>query len=188
MELLAGDDNTEVVLQEGNCTFAFDYRKVYWNSRLRFEHSRLINTFSPSDVVADMFCGVGPFAIPAGKRGCSVYANDLNPDSYKALLQNCIRNHVENRVFPSNLDAREFILSLGKRNIPITQIIMNLPSAAEYFCDVFNQSFGKVKFYSEILLLSNRISLTLSLVCTVICLVIKAIPFKIVSKYFFLST
>ena len=183
MELLAGEDNTEVVLQEGNCTFSFDYRRVYWNSRLRFEHSRLINTFNPSDVVADMFCGVGPFAIPAAKRGCSVYANDLNPNSYKALLQNCAHNHVEDRVFPSNLDAREFILSLGKQNIPVNQIIMNLPSTAEHFCDVFNHAFGEVEFSSVILLLTSSILVILSPVCTVICLVIIAIPFKIVSKY-----
>lgn len=147
MEVLAGEDNTQVVLNEGNCTFAFDYRKVYWNSRLRFEHARLVHTFQPSDVVADMFCGVGPFAIPAAKRGCKVYANDLNPDSYEALVQNCSRNHVEERVLPSNLDAREFIHMIGKRNIPITQVIMNLPSSAECFCDVFRKAFGKVGYW-----------------------------------------
>ena len=31
----------------------------------------------------------GPFAVPAALRGCSVYANDLNPSSHKWLLENC---------------------------------------------------------------------------------------------------
>lgn len=46
--------------------------QVYWNSRLEAEHSRLVSTFSPSDVVVDVMAGIGPFAVPAGLRGCRV--------------------------------------------------------------------------------------------------------------------
>ena len=35
MEVLAGDANFEVVIKESNARFAFDFRKVYWNSRLQ---------------------------------------------------------------------------------------------------------------------------------------------------------
>ena len=35
MELLAGDESFEVVIKESNARFAFDFRKVYWNSRLQ---------------------------------------------------------------------------------------------------------------------------------------------------------
>ena len=42
-----------------------------------------------------MMCGVGPFAVPAAKhRQCVVYANDLNPSSYKYLCENVKRNKV----------------------------------------------------------------------------------------------
>ena len=50
--------------------------------------------FSAEDVVADVFAGVGPFALPAGKKGCGVLANDLNPESYKYLQQNIAQNSV----------------------------------------------------------------------------------------------
>lgn len=59
------------------------------------EHARLISQFSPDDVVADVFAGVGPFAIPAARKGTAVLANDLNPDSYKYLQQNIQDNKVK---------------------------------------------------------------------------------------------
>lgn len=56
--------------------------------------------FSPDDVIADVFAGVGPFALPAAKRGCGVLANDLNPESYKWLSRNVESNKVGKLVVP----------------------------------------------------------------------------------------
>jgi len=44
--------------------------------------------FKATDAVCDVMAGVGPFAMPAAKKGCMVYANDLNPISYKYMLEN----------------------------------------------------------------------------------------------------
>lgn len=67
---------------------------MYWNSRLGTEHERLVSLFSPNDLVADVFAGVGPFAIPAARKNCLVFANDLNPSSTEYLAQNCTDNKV----------------------------------------------------------------------------------------------
>lgn len=53
-----------------------------------------MDLFKPEDVIADVFAGVGPFAIPAGKKGCGVFANDLNPVSYNYLQINVDNNKV----------------------------------------------------------------------------------------------
>lgn len=38
--------------------------------------------------------GVGPFAVPAGKKGVFVWANDLNPDSIASMRDAITRNKV----------------------------------------------------------------------------------------------
>jgi tRNA (guanine37-N1)-methyltransferase len=93
-EVLAGEDDMNVEVREEDCIFRFDYSKVYWNSRLNTEHTRLVTMFNPGEVVCDVMAGVGPFAVPAGKKGVIVWANDLNPDSYASLKDAINRNKV----------------------------------------------------------------------------------------------
>ncbi|KAJ7170157.1 Met-10+ like-protein-domain-containing protein [Mycena filopes] len=109
MELLAGEPDYIVEHHESDCRFTFDFTEVYWNSRLHTEHERLVQTFQPEDVVADVFAGVGPFAIPAAKKGCAVLANDLNPQSAKYLSLNAENNRVADVVRVSCEDGRAFI-------------------------------------------------------------------------------
>ncbi|KAF9245861.1 Met-10+ like-protein-domain-containing protein [Melanogaster broomeanus] len=119
MEVLAGEPNFVVEHHESDCRFTFDFSKVYWNSRLHTEHDRLVQLFKPEDVVADVFAGVGPFAIPAAKKGCAVLANDLNPDSAHWLSKNIGVNHVADLVRASCEDGRDFIrnaVSLALQN------------------------------------------------------------------------
>ncbi|ORY14999.1 Met-10+ like-protein-domain-containing protein [Clohesyomyces aquaticus] len=108
-EVLYGPDDMNVTVLEQGCTFTFDFAKVYWNSRLHTEHERLCSSFQEGEAVCDVMAGVGPFAIPAGKKKCFVWANDLNPESYK-YLQECIaKNKVGNFVQPFNEDGHKFI-------------------------------------------------------------------------------
>ncbi|KAI4518017.1 hypothetical protein K525DRAFT_209569 [Schizophyllum commune Loenen D] len=115
MELLAGDPDFEVAHHEAGCVFRFDFRRVYWNSRLHTEHERLVALFHPTALIADVFAGVGPFAIPAAKKGCAVLANDLNPESYRWLAGNVGGNGVTPLVRPSCEDGRAFIRNAVRR-------------------------------------------------------------------------
>ncbi|KAI0842044.1 Met-10+ like-protein-domain-containing protein [Hypoxylon sp. FL0890] len=108
-EVLAGPDDLNVEARENDCVFRFDYSKVYWNSKLEGEHTRLINLFQPGEVVCDVMAGIGPFAVPAGKKSVFVWANDYNPESYRYLDENIRRNKVERYVRPFNQDGRKFI-------------------------------------------------------------------------------
>jgi tRNA (guanine37-N1)-methyltransferase len=99
-EVLAGPDDLNVQVTEGDCVFEFDYSKVYWNSKLETEHRRLINTFQPGEVVVDVMAGIGPFAVPAGKKHVFVWANDKNPESFKCLDAAVKRNKVSSPLPP----------------------------------------------------------------------------------------
>jgi tRNA (guanine37-N1)-methyltransferase len=103
MEHLAGDPSTVVRLKEHQCWFEFEYRDVYWNSRLQQEHGRLTEALFISPVlercqhrpvVADCTCGIGPFSVPIVKHahGIVSHANDLNPASIQWLSRNAELN------------------------------------------------------------------------------------------------
>ena len=158
MEILAGEENYNVEHKEGNVKFQFDLRKTYWSSRLQNERDRVLKLLEKNQVLCDAFCGVGPLALRACKKGVKVYANDLNPDAYEYLNNNIKLNKLNKGNFvikTYNMDAREFIKSLvnlskynkdedednGDKIFPedlhIDHFYMNLPKDAIEFLDVF---------------------------------------------------
>lgn len=110
-ELLAGPDDLNVTVSEEGCIFKFDYSKVYWNTRLNTEHRRLVAMFKEGEAVCDVMAGIGPFAVPAGKKNIFVWANDLNPESYASMVDAVKRNKVQDYVRPFNEDGKTFIPS-----------------------------------------------------------------------------
>lgn len=148
MEVLSGEENMLTKVRENNYSYEFDFSKVYWNPRLSTEHSRVTDLLNPGDVLFDVFAGVGPFAIPAAKKNCIVFANDLNPESHKWLLHNCKLNKVDQKVKVFNLDGKDFLqgpvreelmqrLGLSEEAKPSVHIVMNLPAKAVEFLSVF---------------------------------------------------
>ncbi|KAJ3182027.1 tRNA(m(1)G37)methyltransferase [Geranomyces variabilis] len=110
MEVLAGKRDLMAQVNESGCKFKFDFSRVYWNSRLQTEHSRVVSLFEPDSLVCDVMAGVGPYAIPAAKnKNCLVFANDLNPASFEYLCENIRANKVEHLIKPYNIDGRELI-------------------------------------------------------------------------------
>ena len=104
----------------------------------------------PARIVCDVFAGVGPFSIRAGKLGCKVLANDLNPACFEYLSRNIKKNKVTDKVKAFNQDARVFLASLlsnempeCKDFLPFTDIYMNLPMDAIEFLDVLQGRFDR---------------------------------------------
>lgn len=151
IDLLAGEDNYQVQTKENGVTFEFDFSKVYWNPRLSKEHDRVVELLATNSLVFDCFAGVGPFAIPlAKKKKVKVMANDLNPESYKWLHHNAMKNKVTNLVKTYNKDAKDFILEDIRETLleklqnheqhknETFSIVMNLPALAVTFLKYFH--------------------------------------------------
>uniref|UniRef100_A0A8D0ML95 tRNA (guanine(37)-N1)-methyltransferase n=2 Tax=Sus scrofa TaxID=9823 RepID=A0A8D0ML95_PIG len=163
MEVLSGEENMMTKVRENNYTYEFDFSKVYWNPRLSTEHSRITELLKPGDVLFDVFAGVGPFAIPAAKKNCTVFANDLNPESHKWLLHNCKLNKVDQKVKVFNLDGKDFLQGpvreelmqqlglLSKERKHSVHIVMNLPAKAVEFLCAFKSLLDGQPCSSELL-------------------------------------
>ncbi|XP_019500061.1 PREDICTED: tRNA (guanine(37)-N1)-methyltransferase [Hipposideros armiger] len=163
MELLSGEENMMTKVRENNYTYEFDFSKVYWNPRLSTEHSRITELHKPGDFLFDVFAGVGPFAIPIAKKNCTVFANDLNPESHKWLLHNCKLNKVDQKVKVFNLDGKDFLQGpvreelvqqlgpLSKERTHSVHIVMNLPAKAIEFLSAFKSLLDGQPCSSELL-------------------------------------
>ncbi|NXY86786.1 TRM5 methyltransferase, partial [Alcedo cyanopectus] len=149
MEVLAGESNLVTKVKENNIAYELDFSKVYWNPRLSTEHGRIVGLLQAGDVLFDVFAGIGPFAVPAARRNCRVFANDLNPAAYGWLLHNCRLNKVDAKVRAFNMDGRDFLRGVVReelsRELPLLReerkpsfhIVMNLPALAIEFLDAF---------------------------------------------------
>ncbi|KAL3455266.1 hypothetical protein BJX64DRAFT_282198 [Aspergillus heterothallicus] len=127
-EHLAGDRDMNVTHSEQNCVFSFNFSKVYFNSRLETEHRRLVEQFQPGEMVCDVMAGVGPFAVPAGKKKIFVWANDLNPHGYEVMQEAVKRNKVLKFVIPHNMDGREFIPWSAKTLLKEPPVTLTFPA------------------------------------------------------------
>lgn len=163
MEIIAGTtdkDDPEIfttkVKQHGN-EYIVPINKVYWNSRLEFEHKRFVDSLSSTDILYDVMAGVGPFSIPAGLKGIEVYANDLNQVAIDALNINWEKNRnkynmKKNKIKSYTMDGRKFIEMIRMEHLiygPIIEqqkdnkitrkrhFVMNLPTLSVTFLDSF---------------------------------------------------
>ncbi len=129
-DILAGE-GTETVHREYGCVFAVDIAEVYFSPRLATERHRVVEGVAAGEHVFDMFAGVGPFVIPAAKRGADCVGVDLNGVAVEYLRRNAERNGVADRVTAVHGDVREVEGYDGWAD----RIVMNLPHSADEFLE-----------------------------------------------------
>ncbi len=102
IEIIAGKNNFVTVHRELGCKFELDISKVLFCLGNHYERMRMIDVVKPSEIVIDMFAGVGQFTIPIAVHSKTerIWTIDKNPHAYSYLLKNIFLNSVENIVIP----------------------------------------------------------------------------------------
>ena len=129
-DVLYGEE-TETVHREYGSEFALDIAAVYFSPRLATERHRVVEQVEPGERFFDMFAGVGPFVIPAAKRGAECVGVDLNGAAVEYLRENAERNGVADRVTAIEGDVRTVEGYDGWAD----RLVMNLPHSADEFLD-----------------------------------------------------
>ncbi|MFC7139014.1 class I SAM-dependent methyltransferase [Halosimplex aquaticum] len=130
-EVLAGE-STEAVHREYGCEFALDLATVYFSPRLATERHRVTEQVAEGEHFFDMFAGVGPFVIPAAKRGATAVGVDINRDAVEYLRENAERNGVADRVTAICDDVHDVADDYEGW---ADRLVMNLPHSADEFLD-----------------------------------------------------
>ena len=118
--------------RENGFSFYVDVKKVYFSPRMGNERLRIIKKVKNNEKVLDMFCGVGPFAIPIAKKAGKVTAIDINKNAIGLLKKNIKLNKISNIDYYCG-DSKKITKSLEGK---FDRIIMNFPLSAYKFLEV----------------------------------------------------
>ncbi|MHA2185633.1 MAG: class I SAM-dependent methyltransferase [Promethearchaeota archaeon] len=155
--LLCGENTSETMHKENNCSFKLDIKSTYFSPRLVFERSRISSSnIKKKELIIDLFSGVGPFSIQIAKlNDVKIYAFDVNPQAYNYLRINIELNNLIGEIVPHNMNVKDLVNPsnhLGKSlSNSADRIIMNLPELSlkfiEVACFLMKKSGGILHFY-----------------------------------------
>ncbi len=93
-------DGTETMHVEGGVRYALDVERVMFSSGNLSERIGIADRVRPGAVVVDLFAGIGYFSLPIAVRSRAemVYACELNPVSFRYLVENTRLNRTTNLV------------------------------------------------------------------------------------------
>ena len=152
LEILAGEDNTETEYKEFGCKFTVDVKNAFFSPRLSTERERIANLVQNSEVMTNMFAGVGMFSIMAAKKKkCTVYSLDINPVASKLCQTNIGLNKLAGKVISINGDATEIINNQLVNKSDRT--LMLLPERSDEFLESAinaTKNEGIIHYYSHI--------------------------------------
>ena len=105
--LLAGRRDTETIHTEHGTRYALDPATVLFSPGNQAERARMGELVEPGERVFDMFAGIGYFTLPMARAGAAVTATEVNPTSFRYLLENAVLNDVADRVDAYRADCRD---------------------------------------------------------------------------------
>jgi len=109
VEVIAGEGDTETVHREHGIEYGLDLAEVMFSPGNKAERARMGDTVEKRERVLDMFAGIGYFSLPMAAAGADVIAIEHNPVAFQFLLENAMRNGVQDRVQAYRADCRDVL-------------------------------------------------------------------------------
>jgi tRNA wybutosine-synthesizing protein 2 len=132
---LDGIENSIVKHKEHGVVYKFDFTKIMFSMGNLSERKFLATLVEDGETIVDMFAGIGYFSLPIAKHSKPkrIFSIELNPESYKYLVENIKLNHFENIITPINGDSKEEVIKLSQSGIKADRVIMGVFPAPEDF-------------------------------------------------------
>ncbi|MFX1327194.1 MAG: class I SAM-dependent methyltransferase family protein [Promethearchaeota archaeon] len=135
IDLIAGEDNPIVEHKEHDIIYKFDITKIMFSKGNVNERKYLTTLVKEGEIIVDMFAGIGYFSLPIAKHSLveKIYSIELNPESYKFLVENIKINHLEEKIIPIKGNCKEEVVKLSESGVRADRIIMGIfPAPNEY--------------------------------------------------------
>jgi len=129
--VIAGEGDTETVHTEHGTEYALDLAEVMFSPGNKAERARMGEQVQAGERVLDMFAGIGYFTLPMARAGAEVTAVERNPTAFRYLVENTMRNGVDELVHPYRADCRE-VVDAGIDGGPVDRVMMGYYESWEY--------------------------------------------------------
>jgi tRNA wybutosine-synthesizing protein 2 len=164
IEFLVGEDNPIVEHKEHGIKYRFNIKKIMFSQGNLNERRFLATLVKKGEIVVDMFAGMGYFSLAIAKHSDveQIYSIELNPTSYKTLLENIKINHLEEKIIAINGDCKREVLELSKSGIRADRVIMGVfPAPKEYIKEALSltREEGTIFHYEGVVEKEEYISL-----------------------------
>ncbi len=133
-EVIAGEGDTATVHQEHGIEYALDFADVMFSPGNKAERARMGDITYEGERILDMFAGIGYFTLPMAQAGAHVTAIERNPASFQYLVENVVRNGVQDSVETYRADNRD-VIGNATDAFEFDRIVMGYYDAYEYLAD-----------------------------------------------------
>jgi len=135
IEYIAGEDNPIVEHKEHGIIYRFDITKIMFSKGNINERKYLATLVKDGEIIVDMFAGIGYFSLPIAKHSVpeKIFSIEINPISYKFLIENIKINHLEDIIIPIFGNSKKEVVNLSKSGIKADRVIMGVLPAPKDF-------------------------------------------------------
>jgi len=164
IEYIAGENNPIVEHKEHGIIYRFDITKIMFSKGNINERKYLATLVKEGEIIFDMFAGIGYFSLPIAKHSSpeKIFSIEINPVSYKFLIENIKINHLEDTIIPIFGDCKKEVLNLSKAGLRADRVIMGvLPAPKDFIKDALSltKDNGSILHYEGVVSKEDVMSL-----------------------------